>query len=1333
MATLDDNLKTLRAYHPDIAARLDAYSDKDKVYILQTKDGGIGYGLRQNGRESPLTDPVSPITRIRAQLEQNSTRLQDCTKQVLIVGLYPGEELLYIFDLEKKLTKLHAQQKIFVCIDSLPCLYGFLQAFEAADVLKSPRVRLFWHENTGELVAWLKNHPEHPYAFTLLSCAANNVLDRVMPPIAALIQERTAETNRLAEENNRYYNAINDSQLAGAISVASPRAPRLITFTCNWSGVVQYSARDTCRAFEACGWQTRHLNTDSMLTAYYVAKEINEFKPDVFLFINHLRTEAAAAYPENMMFLTWIQDFNASINTKEAALNWNEFTQKRNRDLIIGYAGQLEKYGYPADRIFTTPMIVNTDLFKPRKITDEQKTRYGCNVLFASRAGQPSRQRVEEFLTEWNQGKNLACPRKALVELHDSLLAAYSEGKTFTNYAALEKFVLTVPSFAGWYSCQAPEDRDYLRQQIYWSLNDLIYRQTVIEWLADYAETHPGFTLHLYGEGWDRHPRFAKYWKGVLAHGKELSVAFQCARWCLHLNSMEGGHQRLLEIIASGGYPLTRSSLPLNPNIPLLHSALRACAEDRLRWREKLPEPEDRFVNEWLFPHVVRMLKNDNAQSDANIALSLDSILTQRLWNSPDWTIPGWNSLTFQTRAELEQMLPETPDCDMKAASKRLASVNFKNLARSVADFICSYLAKGKMAAGQQGGPAAPRADISVVAEHDGHHITDHLLPENQWQDLIQYARLLADPDTSTDELLAAFNRIRHPHRQLVVDTANRLIAAGANAPALALLDTLDPDRMTLRQLIVYAENLADGGRFDDASKMIARTYDKDKKLKDVHARIAWKHFWPKKEYGKVIEWMEKDLNHGCTRMDTDGKKKTEVRDQGSDQSKIPSCRLSPGWRLNLAHAYAANGDFSAARQQVETAYAESPVVKDGYSRIGWQLHISGQIQKAIQFFEKDLRFGRQTDPWTMRLVSLLFEKHRFQKSLTILDVMSPSRKAEVILRQAVSLVRTGQIRDSRKWLADIDPYDLSTHELCSQLAEYLMRTSQFEKALACFDICEKKPEQTKTHYLYKALTWRCLWDLDKAVKTLKAAKDIDQDTPMSIIWQARLAWFTGDNETALNILNELLLEPKLTNTEREICFSSMAIIYRTLGDVEKTLNLFNHAIKLNAIPAHWSSHFEYSATLFWTNDLQQAEQISQLAASAVKTCDNPCSVLNDRIRIYRKKTNLSESDIRRWLKISYQSASPFLSYSAIIAVWAMYASTEINMPDLTRESLKCLLKHPPALAPQHAHKIANLAALSSNLRNSETNGLIAKALFPYHEPASFDRMASISCVKGVP
>lgn len=96
------------------------------------------------------------------------------------------------------------------------------------------------------------------------------------------------------------------------------------------STVVQYSARDTCAAFEELGWETRILKMSHSVTDWQIAKAINEFKPDVLIFINHLRPfEENTPYPKNLMFVTWIQDAIPEINRHDTAQKWNEMVKRK--------------------------------------------------------------------------------------------------------------------------------------------------------------------------------------------------------------------------------------------------------------------------------------------------------------------------------------------------------------------------------------------------------------------------------------------------------------------------------------------------------------------------------------------------------------------------------------------------------------------------------------------------------------------------------------------------------------------------------------------------------------------------------------------------------------------------------------------------------------------------------------------------------------------------------------------------------------------------------------------------------------------------------------------
>jgi hypothetical protein len=109
------------------------------------------------------------------------------------------------------------------------------------------------------------------------------------------------------------------------------------------------------------------------------------------------------------------------------------------------------------------------------------------------------------------------------------------------------------------------------------------------------------------------------------------------------------------------------------------------------------------------------------------------------------------------------------------------------------------------------------------------------------------------------NELLARYRRIANPGTGMALAALRYCVAQKDMQAASGIFDDMDPDSLRPRDRVSYAEILAERGDFDAALDQIARAYSEDETLKDAHARIAWKIFWPKKEYDKVIEWMERD------------------------------------------------------------------------------------------------------------------------------------------------------------------------------------------------------------------------------------------------------------------------------------------------------------------------------------------------------------------------------------------------------------------------------------------------------------------------------------------
>jgi hypothetical protein len=79
----------------------------------------------------------------------------------------------------------------------------------------------------------------------------------------------------------------------------------------------------------------------------------------------------------------------------------------------------------------------------------------------------------------------------------------------------------------------------------------------MLEWVSDWAEG-AGRVLHIYGRGWDRHPRFARHDQGVADHGGHLAEIARQAAINLHAGLTPALHQRVLEILSAGGFAMIR-------------------------------------------------------------------------------------------------------------------------------------------------------------------------------------------------------------------------------------------------------------------------------------------------------------------------------------------------------------------------------------------------------------------------------------------------------------------------------------------------------------------------------------------------------------------------------------------------------------------------------------------------------------------------------------------------------------------------------------------------------------------------------------------------------
>lgn len=926
MEPYDSNKAELCRRFPAFKAGLDAL-DPESLGVARAADGGLCFARRKaGGAWEAVTDPKAPLQAAAAGVARMEPRLLKGLGPAVVVGLRPGHVLDSVYAHFKSRLKFNEPfRRVYVLVDNFEHLGCWLKVSDRSELLTRAEVEFFRAEDLEEIVRLCEADEQRSHLFIPVSELPEDKLNALIAPLADFYLRREAETARLKAANDAYYDALSDAALAAALQGEAGRAPRLMALAHRSSQVVQFSARDTCAAFTKLGWETKLLLIEQDLSPWRLAKAIAGFKPDVFLMVNHLRTENGehlSLYPANMLFVTWVQDSMPSVNRHDAAELWNAMASPRRRDLLIGYVDQLRPFGYLAERLFPCSMVVNTDIFHLRELTAEQKEKYGCDVCFASNRSKTTEEILASELAPALEPRGFA--RATLEEIHAALWREYRDGATFTSYGELKDFLLGFAAFREVFARLAADDQGNVVETVFWRLNDVIYRHVVLEWLDEL-----GVKLNLYGQGWEKHPRFAKHAQGPVAHGEELSVAYQAAKFCLHLNSMEGSHQRLLEILATGGAPLMRAKNLGRLMSPDLAEALRFAAK-KLYGFDAVPatglSPEqERQLNDFLF----RLAQNASRQDPGAVGEALPAACGReaRRWleTRPDWLVPDWRGRHFSDKAELDKLLRGARTTATAPSSQRQPLIDAAT-AGALREAVLTTLATSPAAAGFpfELGPSRFSAALDAAAP--------------------------------TPELKAAFAATPHPGFEMTSQLLTRLLVEGEQEEARALLERFAPESLDAPRRIDYAVFLARLGETKRAEALVADAYAEDGGLTDGFARLSWETFWPRNEYAKVIEGIEKDLYARPDRpRDADGG------------------RLSAPWRPHLAQAYAASGDIAAAKRRIEAAYAADTELKDGHAQIGWGLFWpQWKHEDALAWFMLDAKAGRLSDAMTRFFATVL-------------------------------------------------------------------------------------------------------------------------------------------------------------------------------------------------------------------------------------------------------------------------------------------------------------------------------------------------------------------------
>lgn len=495
------------------------------------------------GPFTPLPAAVSPET--ARQILSRLTAQSVASGPLLVAGVDLGWlwDTLYRAPIDIPAAPGHRPPLYLLCRDLEP-LWLALHLHDWPALLTDPRcVILVGDDAVAQLKLRLVDTPQVPWP------KVNLTIDPTVWPVGCTLDAllRRAET-RLAASAERLIRSI-DTAYAGLTPVDfarrlrnGARQPlRVLGIVSRFTTFLQHSMRDWLAGFESLGHQTRLVIESAdheKLHPITYLRAFDEFRPDLVLLIDHYRAEFPLM-PQAMPAVMWIQDRLPNIFRSAAG------EAQGANDYVIGYGRRdcVTDFAYPRARFMDAPVGVNERRFAAP--AGARRTTPACEVAFVSHASTPADELARGLIAQ----QSSPAARALLADVHARLSEIYARGESVTQEFFLHRLIEQSMSACG----VRIDDMGQIVDLVTNRLNNALFRHQVIEWLAD-----AGVDLHLYGNGWERHPRFARYARGVADNQTRLAEVFRSAAINLQVTPFGAAHQRLFEGLCAGGFFLLR-------------------------------------------------------------------------------------------------------------------------------------------------------------------------------------------------------------------------------------------------------------------------------------------------------------------------------------------------------------------------------------------------------------------------------------------------------------------------------------------------------------------------------------------------------------------------------------------------------------------------------------------------------------------------------------------------------------------------------------------------------------------------------------------------------
>jgi len=532
-----------------------------------------------NGNNYYQLDNVALLGNCRLIRDNSNYYQRENTSCYVLLSLGSGYELLGAFNnTERPIPEMaEFEVPIYIIEQEFGLFVLNMLLHDWEQIITSKRIQFFYDKAIDRFYLELqKNQAALPTVLLDMKALGDLKAGQVLEFVNRAELQRNQRHAANLQEINKYYGRITDSEWRDKFKAENIASLRVMGFISRFSSFLKYCMRDLMDGFDRTGAMTTVCIEEEN---YYLSSiehfidEINRFKPDIILTIDHFRHEFDGV-PESIPFVNWIQDMLPNITGNKQALKAKDFTFV----FAKAWLGLNEFPTYKNSPIEFLPLGYNDKIYFPI-----EEKNYDCDVLVVTHLQDPERtfapiRNPKQFQLLLNESETKLIKTGAISEV--DLIGLYhilDEHLSSLNMSEFNKFCtmrggnsvydvsdITVDDFNAVFY----KKNIILEPQVMEVLFPLTGSRLHCECLSKMKtwpvslliESQLDINIHLYGKNWDRYPAFKKFARGIADNGEYINRIMNNARICLNVSPGVTLHMRALEIMASGSFILSRKN-----------------------------------------------------------------------------------------------------------------------------------------------------------------------------------------------------------------------------------------------------------------------------------------------------------------------------------------------------------------------------------------------------------------------------------------------------------------------------------------------------------------------------------------------------------------------------------------------------------------------------------------------------------------------------------------------------------------------------------------------------------------------------------------------------